>query len=117
MDNGWAVGLLVMLKFRARLIGGKEDEQIHFRASGTYPKCRLRGRYRDQVIDVTATDFFQALCQIREVLAACRLYPQCYGSSLNVYAKRRVTSNGFRSFRILGRCNNWDNSRVQNRDD
>ncbi|EHP41025.1 hypothetical protein OR16_22423 [Cupriavidus basilensis OR16] len=106
MSDERAVGSLVMLNFFAKLVGGDEDEQIHFRASGTYPKCRLQGRYRDQTIDVTATDFFQALCQIREVLAGDGLYPQCHGSSLNVYSVGRPhkVDDGLRAYRLsMGR--------------
>ncbi|MGT2454031.1 hypothetical protein ACU4GI_12350 [Cupriavidus basilensis] len=95
-----------MHKFRTMLVGGNDNEQIHFCASGKYPRCRVHARYRDQIIDVTAADFFQALCQIREVLALEGLYPRCYGSSLNVYAMGNISKahDGLRAYRLsMGR--------------
>jgi hypothetical protein len=95
-----------MHNFRTTLVGGNDNEQIHFRAGGTYPRCRLRAHYRDQTIDVTARDFFQALCQIREVLAREGLYPRCHGSSLNVYAigSTPKAHDGLRAYRLsIGR--------------
>ena len=56
------------------------DESDHARAH-----CRLRCEYRDKVIESSATDFFQALCDVRSLLAKDGLIPLCYGASLNVY--------------------------------
>lgn len=51
---------------------------------------------------MTAMDFFQALCQIREVLAGEGLYPQCRGSSLNVYpvGSPHKADHGLRAYRL-----------------
>lgn len=95
-----------MPKFHTMLVGGSDKEKIYFRASGKCPRCRLHAHYRDRTIDVTAADFFQALCQIREVLARERLYPQCHGSSLNVYSigGPLKAQDGLRAYRLsIGR--------------
>lgn len=55
------------------LLGGQANETIQFEARGKYATCRLRACFRGQVIDATATNFFEALCQIREALASKRL--------------------------------------------
>ncbi|GAB7547052.1 hypothetical protein [Cupriavidus sp. 8B] len=55
---------------------------------------------------MTATGFFKALCQIREVLALEGLYPHCHGSSLNVYAigSSPQVHDGLRAYRLsMGR--------------
>lgn len=75
-----------MFTFHTMVLGGDPNRTIRFEASGEYATCHLRAYYRDQVIGVMATDFFEALCQIRETLTSQGLYPLCHGASLDVYA-------------------------------
>lgn len=65
--------------------GGTPDEQIRFEPSEEAGVCRLRAIYRNQVIDLMASDFFEALCQVRDIMALSGLGPLCYGASLDVY--------------------------------
>ncbi|WP_354687303.1 hypothetical protein [Cupriavidus necator] len=65
--------------------GGAPDELIRFEASEESDVCRLRAIYRDQVIDLMASDFFEALCQVRDIMALSGVGPLCYGASLDVY--------------------------------
>lgn len=74
-----------MLTFHTMLVGGKAGETIRFEASGKYAQCRLRAYYRGQVVEATATDFFDALCQIRDMLTSEGLCPLCHGASLDVH--------------------------------
>ena len=65
--------------------GGAPDELIQFEPSEEFEVCRLRAAYRDQVIDLMAPDYFQALRQVRSIMALTGLSPLCYGASLDVY--------------------------------
>jgi hypothetical protein len=90
---------------RIRLVGGNEGETAIFElfdeGGHTRARCRLRCEYRDKVVESTATDFFQALCDVRSLLAQDGLIPLCYGASLNVYLSgmARDMGQGLRSRR------------------
>jgi hypothetical protein len=95
---------------RIHLFGGTDgetamfmlvDESDHARA-----RCRLRCEYRDKAIESTATDFFQALCDVRSLLAKDGLIPLCYGASLNVYPSgmARDMGQGLKAYKMaMGR--------------
>ncbi|MCA1452423.1 hypothetical protein I6F35_04215 [Bradyrhizobium sp. BRP22] len=70
---------------RVYLIGGNDDETAVFTLLDEGDHCRLRCEYRDKTVESTATDFFQALCDVRVLLAKDGLIPFCYSASLNVY--------------------------------
>ncbi|WP_432263422.1 hypothetical protein [Cupriavidus sp. TMH.W2] len=74
-----------MSNFIVPLGGGAPGELIQFEPSEEFEVCRLRAVYRDQVIDLMAPDFFEALRQIRSIMALAGLSPLCYGASLDVY--------------------------------
>jgi hypothetical protein len=81
-------------QYRVHLIGGNDDETAIFTLFDEGDHCRLRCEYRDKTIESTATDFFQALCDVRCLLAEDELIPFCYGASLNVYPSRRARDMG-----------------------
>jgi hypothetical protein len=69
-------------------------------------RCRLQCEYRNRIIESIATDFFQALCDARLVLAKDGLMPYCYGASLNVFPSgmARDKGQGLRAFKMtMGR--------------
>jgi hypothetical protein len=74
---------------RIHLVGGNEGETAIFTLlegrDSVRARCHLRCEYRDKAIESTATDFFRALCDVRNLLAKDGLIPLCYGASLNVY--------------------------------
>ncbi|WP_454743441.1 hypothetical protein [Cupriavidus necator] len=89
------------------LAGGSVSEIVRFEGRGKYPDCRLCACYRDQVIEVSATDFFEALCRIREALAREGVHPLCYGASLDVYpvGSMRKQTNGVLAYHLtMGRA-------------
>jgi len=47
--------------------------------------CQIEFNFQDIYLKSEATDFFEALCQIRKKLEPLNLIPYCYGASLNVY--------------------------------
>ena len=67
------------------LIGGEPDEQATFELQEIGDNCRVICTYRGKVIASEASDFFDALCDIRLQLSPEHLIPFCYGASLNVY--------------------------------
>jgi len=56
-------------QYRLRLIGGDDDETAIFTLLEGGEHCRIRCEYRKKSVESTATDFFQALCDVRGVLA------------------------------------------------
>jgi hypothetical protein len=67
------------------LIGGEDGEQATFTLHDQADECRLRCAVRGTIMESTASDYFQALCIVRERLFQDGLIPFCYGASLNVY--------------------------------
>src|SRR5262249_42713764 len=51
----------------------------------TQHQCRLTLRYSGGEITAEATDFFEAMCQIRKELESQGLRPVCFGCCKNVY--------------------------------
>jgi hypothetical protein len=47
--------------------------------------CTLSLQYEEHTISATAADYFEAMCQIRQLLDAEGIAVLCYGASLNVY--------------------------------
>jgi hypothetical protein len=87
---------------RVYLIGGNDDETAIFTLFDERDHCRLRCEYRDKALEVSATDFFQALCDIRGLLANDGLIPFCYGASLNVYPSgmARDMGQGLKAYKL-----------------
>jgi hypothetical protein len=99
-------------RYRVYLIGGNDDETAIFTLFDGGEHCRLRCEYRDKAVECTATDFFQALCDVRGLLAKDGLIPFCYGASLDVYPSgmARDMGRGLRAYKIaMGRHAKIDN--------
>lgn len=69
--------------------------------------CMLTLHYDQVEIAASASDYFEALCQIRERLEELGLRPFCYGASLNVYPSamgRDMGAAGRRAYKMtIGR--------------
>ncbi len=88
------------------LIGGSSHETAIFTLFEENDDCRLRCEYRDKVVERTWTDFFNALGDVRGLLANDGLIPFCYGASLHVRPSGmgRDMSKGLRAYKLaLGR--------------
>src|SRR5262249_20140780 len=57
---------------------------------------------RGRTIGAQASDYFEALCQVRQELERERLIPFCYGASLNVYPSgmARDMGAGLKAYRL-----------------
>jgi hypothetical protein len=84
------------------LIGGGDEEKIIFTLIDNGDDCRLRCQYRDNTIESSAPDYFQALCDVRARLANDGLVPFCYGASLNVYPSgmARDMGQGLKAYKL-----------------
>ena len=84
------------------LIGGDDNERAVFSLRDEGYDCHLRCEYRDNVIERSATDYFQALCDVRARLADEGLIPFCYGSSLNIYPSgmARDMGQGLKAYKL-----------------
>jgi len=89
-------------QYAVYLIGGEDDEQAVFTLFEDGDDCRLQCQYRGRSIERVASDFFQALCEIRIELARERLIPFCYGASLNVYPSgmARDMGSGLKAYKL-----------------
>jgi len=88
------------------LIGGKDDETATFTTVSRDGLCHITFRYRGKVVEASASDYFDAFCQIREQLQPERLIPFCYGASLNVFPSgmARDQGSGLSAYRLtIGR--------------
>jgi hypothetical protein len=87
---------------RVYLIGGNDDETAIFTLFDERDHCRLRCEYRDIALEASATDFFQALRDVRGLLAKDGLIPFCYGASLNVYPSgmARDMGQGLKAYKL-----------------
>ena len=74
-----------MNEFEIYLIGGYEDEKATVITESVGGKCVITFCYRDKKLSAQDSDYFAALCVIREQLEIDELIPFCYGASLNVY--------------------------------
>lgn len=87
---------------RIVLIGGETGEQAVFTEDDSHDTCKLTCAYRGKTIEAEATDFFEALCLIRQQLDPEGLTPFCYGASLNVYPSgmARDMGLGLKAYRL-----------------
>ena len=87
---------------RVYLVGGNDDETAIFTLLDEGDHCRLRCEYRDEAVESTAIDFFQALCDVRGLLAKDGLIPFCYGASLDVYPSgmARDMGRGLKAYKL-----------------
>ena len=74
-----------MLERTIHLIGGDDEETATIVFDRNDRNCHLTLNYRERSISASATDFFDAFCDIRTALEKDRLIPFCYGASLNVF--------------------------------
>jgi hypothetical protein len=96
-----------MSEHTIHLIGGDDDETASLTAEERDDLCNIAFRYRDQAIEASASDFFEAFCQIRTQLEPERLIPFCYGASLNVFPSgmARDMGAGLSAYRLaIGRA-------------
>jgi hypothetical protein len=85
-DSSWDLQVIIdMAQHKIYLIGGKNDEAAIFIEDSLANLCQLVCEYREKRITAKASDFFEAMCQIRIELEKERLIPFCYGASLNVW--------------------------------
>ena len=99
-------------QYRLRLVGGRDGETAMFTLFDQGDRCRLRCEYRDKVVEGTSTDFFEALCEVRNLLAEDGLIPFCYGASLNVFPSgmARDMGRGLKAYKLaVGRHAKTDN--------
>ncbi len=73
--------LLRMTIFIVPMSGGEPGELIRFEASEEPEAFRLCATYRDETIDIMASNYFEALCNIREILALKGFAPICMAPS------------------------------------
>src|SRR6185295_18354608 len=74
-----------MTEYRIFLIGGEDEEFATLSTTDDEDRCCIRLACPGRTIDAEASDYFEALCQIRLSLEKDGLIPFCYGASLNVY--------------------------------
>ena len=84
------------------LIGGEDGDKALFTTHEDGELAGLTCSYCGRTIQAEASDFFDALCQVRRRLAFERLVPFCYGASLNVYPSRmaRDMGQGLKAYRL-----------------
>jgi hypothetical protein len=84
------------------LIGGETGEQAVFTENSSHGTCKLTCAYRGKRIEAEASDFFKALCMVRQQLDPEGLIPFCYGASLNVYPSgmARDMGLGLKAYRL-----------------
>src|SRR5215471_2936949 len=56
--------------------------------------CSLSLQYANNVLTITAIDYFEAMCRIREELEKENIRPLCYGASRNVFPSGMCRSMG-----------------------
>ncbi|MGO1078553.1 hypothetical protein [Inquilinus sp. CA228] len=84
------------------LIGGDDGEHAVFTEDSSHGTCKLTCAFRGKAIEAQATDFFKALCLIRQQLEPEGFVPFCYGASLNVYPSgmARDMGRGLKAYRL-----------------
>lgn len=93
-----------MAAYTIHLIGGGDDETATLvtdeEQGGDARHISLH--HRGRTLQASASDFFEALCSIRLQLESERLFPFCYGASLNVYPSpmSRDMGGGVSAFRL-----------------
>lgn len=91
-----------MTEHKIHLIGGADDEEGFVTCEPRNGLCHVTFRYRNQTIEESATDYFEAFCCVRLHLEKEKLIPFCYGASLNVYPSGmcRDMGAGMTAYRI-----------------
>lgn len=74
-----------MSEHKILLIGGAEGEYGVLTTSTRSNRCHIHFAYRESALEAEASDYFEALCQVRRKLEEEELIPFCYGASLDVY--------------------------------
>lgn len=92
-----------MDEYEINLLGGADDETGMLFMEKIGRECLLRFKYRSKMVEVTASDFFDAFCCIRLELQKENLIPFCYGASLNVYPSGmlRDMGRGIRAYKLV----------------
>jgi len=83
-----------MSQYKIFLIGAEDEEFGILSASERDDTYHIEFAYRGRSITAEASDYFEALCQIRLELEKERLLPFCYGASLNVYPSEMARQMG-----------------------
>ena len=91
-----------MSEHTIHLIGGEGAETATVTCTPKEGQCHITFRYRDRAIEVSSTDYFEALCQVRLRLEEEKLIPFCYGASLNVFPSGmcRDMAAGMKAYRM-----------------
>ena len=68
--------------------------------------CHLALTYRDRTVFALASDYFEAFCQVRQMLEQENILPHCYGASLSVYPSGmgRDMGAGLQAYRLKMGC-------------
>jgi hypothetical protein len=92
-----------MATYRIFLIGGEDGESGTLSANEVDDRCHITFSYRGRSIDAEDSDYFGALCQIRQLLEMQGLIPFCYGASLNVYPSgmARDMGAGLKAYKLV----------------
>jgi hypothetical protein len=75
-----------------------------------YGKCKLELLLGERSLSATASDFFEAFCQIRLALEAEGILPICYAASLNVFPSGmcRDMGAGLKAYKhTIGQRGRW----------
>ena len=88
------------------VIGGDDDEQCMVDTAPLDGLCHLVLTFRDHRYEASATDYFEALCRVRQELEDIGILLFCYGASLNVYPSGmcRDMSAGMKAYRLTKGC-------------
>lgn len=91
-----------MIQHQIPLIGGEDGEVVLITQFELDDECGLNCEFRGKTIEAVAGDYFDAFCEIREMLERENLTPFCYGASLNVYPSgmARQMGEGLRAYRL-----------------
>lgn len=72
-------------EYLVHLVGGRTDEIAKVTAEPRHGMCHVQLQYENGRFEASASDYFEAFCQIRQKLEGVGLTPFCYGASLSVY--------------------------------
>jgi hypothetical protein len=84
------------------VIGGEDDELCIVETTPVDGLCHLVLTFRGRRYEASATDYFEALCHVRQELEGTGILLCCYGASLDVYPSGmcRDMSAGMKAYRL-----------------
>ena len=100
-----------MKKYYIPLIGQEDNQPCEIITEKLTNTCKIELNFQEIHLKSESTDFFEALCEIREQLEPWKLIPFCYGASLNVYPSgmSRDMGSGLTAYKMaIGKHVNQD---------